>query len=185
MLFVNVSELINANINFTIEDERTERSFGADGELLGVRHDMSNYFPMSYDREEELLLTEDDPEEYVNLVDDYEFNDDGQRWEHLADSHLHEREMQRAMYTCLDVHHRIWGEAEALANFRYQRFVRLSHFAESCASKGVLRDMAREVWKRYKRSVAICVARGEWSNLYLTKDQANSLMDYIKELLTR
>ena len=144
---------------------------------------------------ESLWIHDEDEGKMVLVEDEHEASQHG-RWAHLADAHLAEREAHRGLYASLDVTNRPWGENWALSQFRYQRFVRLSKFAEECDSVSTLRTMAKQLWKRYKASVRAClktkvvtvdhltgdnVEKIDWSNLYLKSDQVNCLMDYIKD----
>jgi hypothetical protein len=171
MQSINVSELINAGVHFTIEDEKTQRHFDSDGELLGVRFELGEYVVFEGEMD-------DDP-----LCDINELRDSDDRWGHVGDAHVRELELQRSLYRHLDTDRRDWREYGHLAQWRYDRFVALSRYAERCTSRETLRYMRKGIWKRYVDSVKGCAVNGTWWALYLTKDQADSLMDYISQRL--
>jgi hypothetical protein len=182
---INASELIAAGYTFTIEDENTERSFSKSGELNGVSVEFGEvydrYVNGCSDRERESDLKwyiEEDVENDV-LADINELRDSDDRWGHVADAHVRELELMRARYLHLDVDGRDYNEYYHLAKWRYRRWLALSIYAERCSCPAKLKRMKKEVWKRYVQSIKSCAKTGEWHNLYLTKDQVNTLCDLI------
>lgn len=169
---INVSELINAGVNFTIEDEKTQRSFDRDGELLGVCFELVDYVVFEGEMDD------------IPLCDINELRDSDDRWAHVGDAHVRELELQRSLYRHLDVQRRDWREYGHLSQWRYERFVALSRYAEKCTCRETLKLMRKGIWKRYVQSVKACAINDTWWALYLTKDQADSLMDYLNLLLS-
>lgn len=186
MVTVDMNELIAAGYTFTIEDDRTCRDFTESGELVGVSIEFTESYELYDDgngskmRESELKGYIEIEEERDYLCDTTELLDSSDRWGHYADSHVRELALQRAIYLHLDVTKRDYHEFYHLAKWRYRRWLALSRYAMRCSSPAKLRRMKKEVWKRYKQSVAACAKTGEWCNLYLTKDQVTTLCDLIE-----
>jgi hypothetical protein len=164
---MNIAELINAGVSFTIEDERTERCFSEDGELRGVVCEFDDYVVYEFDGDD------------TPLCDIDELRDTDDRWGHVADSHVRDKALTKARYMHLDVVNRDYREYGHLATWRKRRFEALSRYAMRCVSPAKLKRMQKEVWRRYRESCAACAINGTWWAIYLTKQQANDLYDLI------
>lgn len=168
---INVSELISGGYTFTIEDENSARGFSPSGELLGCSFELVDYVVYEFEGD-------DSP-----LCDINELRDSDDRWGHYADSHVRELELQRALYRHLDTDRRDYREYGHLAQWRHRRFVVLSRYAERCTSRDTLVHMRKGIWSRYVQSCKACAVNGTWWGIYLNKDQADSLMDYLSQLI--
>lgn len=169
---INVSELLNAGINFTIEDERTQRSFSSsDGELFGVSFELVDYVVYEFDGDDDAIC------------DINELRDSDDRWAHVGDAHVRELELQRALYTHLSVDTRCWREYYHLSQWRIRRYKALSRYIKHCSSPAKLKRIQKGMWSRYRDSCKACAVNGTWWALYLTKQQANALYELIETML--
>lgn len=168
---INVSELINAGVNFTIEDENTERCFNQEGELFGVEFELGDYVVYDIDVDSE------------PLCDINELRDSDDRWAHVGDSHVRDLELQRALYRHLRTDIRDYREYYHLTQWRVRRYEALRRYASRCTSRDKLLHMRRGIWSRYVQSCKACAVNGTWWAIYLTKQQANDLYDLISTLI--
>lgn len=195
MNLINANELLSAGYTFTIEDENSERDFDTEGELRGVRFELpQDYYaadlPSDVDELGSCLCDTTELSDDKVVIRDHEDEETGEewrefievgRWAHLADSHCEERAKKFALYLTLGVEGRMWREKEINAEWRYQRFERLSLFAERCKKLSTLYKLRSAVWRRYLQTTKACARTGDWWALYLTKDQVSCLMEYINQ----
>ncbi len=172
MQSIHISELINAGVNFTIEDENSERGFSSDGELFGIDFELIDYVVYDID------VDDNEP-----LCDINELRDSDDRWAHVGDSHVRELELQRSLYKHLSVDKRDHREYGHLATWRKRRYEALHRYATRCTSRATLVHMRKGVWSRYVQSCKGCAVGGTWWALYLTKVQVDGLMQYMTGLI--
>ena len=237
MDLINSNELIDAGYTFTIEDERSERSFDErTGELRGVSfeatagaqetlpayelHAVRDWLELDeldlpelcedelrdiveetgeallsrieteeneatakylrraheYFLQRGLIAVDLDPEAAAELCDTSELSDDGDRWAHVADAHGEAREAAIALYLSLDAKRREWSERLAFAEQREERYLQLLRAADATDDYDELKALRSETWRRVKRSRELCDAIDDWSNVFLSKRQADRLM---------
>jgi hypothetical protein len=183
MQSVNINELFQAHINFSIQSQ--DVGFGDDGELIGYSEVGEGFF--GDDRVEEestplydtTSLSDDFPaaaeskivevetgltlqelfeasDEYVD-IEDLEWRREVDlvhgRWAHVKDADMEELQAKLNTYNRLDTVGRPWGEMETMTRWRKERYGNLLSYIERCNNAKTLRKVQQEVWKRYLNSV--------------------------------
>lgn len=198
----NVAEFYAAGIGFSIVS--CDAHFGDDGELSHCRTIVNELYrrgggeQVTWDNCELKWVILDPAPESEPLANPTDLADDNDRdrWMHIRDA-FHAEALAQAQ--TMNTHDVLWdddgdvtpqrGTMDYYALARTRRFERLRRYLEAAPAERIS-DAKRRIWKRYRDSIRLSVAKGyereQWYMLALTKVQVNDLMVIAEmELLKR